>query len=460
MSIHLYTCSIKKVNMKSLAPLFILSVVGLMVPNFGLAQEADSAKTWSLQDCINYAVEKNLTVIDATYDEQSAQLEYKQSKNNRLPNLTGSASQSLTNGTSIDPITSRYLTQQIHSTSFGLSSQMTLYQGGQMNQQIQQNKLVVDQNSQYVQEAKNSVTLSITEAYLTALYYKEAVKVAENNLEASQKEYEQAKGLTEAGSMARKDMLDAQSQVASNRYNIITAKNNLATQLLTLKQLLELQPQEDFQIKDPIEDETPIETIPSSYDVYSIALEQMPEIKAARMNLSIGEYDIKMARANYLPTLSLSGSLGTGYSNTQDYDFAQQMDLNFNQRLGLSLSIPIFNRFSTKTNVQKAQISLYKTQIQITTAEKTLYQKIQTAWQNAVSARDQLIAAEAASDAAKEAYDLAKQQFELGGISTLDLVTSQNTYTNAKQNYLQAKYMSIMYAQLLQFYQGNTISYE
>ncbi|MAX79343.1 MAG: hypothetical protein CL843_04100 [Crocinitomicaceae bacterium] len=431
--------------------LFLLTLMS-MVTTSAIGQ----SKVWTLEDCINYAIENSITVKDAELTKTNSEVTLTSSQMQRLPNLTGSASQSFTNGTSIDPITSDYVNQQINSTSVGLNSSVTLFQGFQTNNQIAQNKLLVNQNSLYVEEAKNSITLSIVEAYLQALYNQEALEVAQQNLNSSEKEVERSQANFEAGNLAKKDLLDAQSQAASNKYSLISAQTNYEQQMLTLKQLLELQPEDAFEIQTP-DDEFEGTIVPNKMEVYQQALEIMPEINASEMNIEINEKDVSIARGGYLPTLSLSGSLGSGYTSTQDLSFADQMDLNYNQRLGLSLSIPIFNRYSTKAQVQTAQINIQKAQLNLISAEKELYQKIETAWQNARAAQEQLLSAKVARDAALSAYELAQQQHELGAMSTIDLVVSQNTYTAAEQTYIQAKYLSILYTQLLAFYQGNDI---
>ena len=174
--------------------------------------------TWSLQDCIDYAALNNLTVLDAQLDASSAAVNYKQSKQQRLPNLTGSASESYSRGYSIDPITSNYVNQDIFSTSTSLNTSITLFQGSQLNNQIDQNALLLDQSALFIEEAKNNITLSLTEAYLQALYYKEAIAVAENTLAGSQQESKIAKSRYDAGAIAKKDYSDALSQEASNNY--------------------------------------------------------------------------------------------------------------------------------------------------------------------------------------------------------------------------------------------------
>lgn len=414
-------------------------------------------KVWTLQDCISYAIENNITVKEAVLNENSAEVNLVQSKSSRLPNLTGSASQSMSSGNSIDPITSDYITKQNHSTNIGINSTITLFKGNQISNQIKQNKLLIDQNSLYVEESKNNITLSVLEAYLQALYNKEGIVVSENNFAASEKEVARAKARLDAGSISMIDYTDALSQAATNKYNIISTKNSYAQQILVLKQLLELGPFEELEIESVADDSSFINLVPNKIDIYEKALNNLPEINASKLTVKINEKDLDIAKGGYLPTLSLSGSLGSGYTSIDYTNFIDQLDINFNQRLGLSLSVPIFNRNQTKVQVQNAKINIEKAELQQTSTEKEIYRKVETAWQNSISSQEQLIAAEASRNAAEESYKLAQKKYELGALSTTDLVVSQNTYTNAEQNYLQAKYLSILYNQLLQFYQGNEI---
>tara|TARA_R110000868_G_scaffold242676_3_gene498220 strand:- start:3431 stop:4753 length:1323 start_codon:yes stop_codon:yes gene_type:complete len=412
-------------------------------------------KIWTLEACIDYALDNNISVKQAELSKNITEVNYLATKSLRLPNLSGNASQNFTNGNSIDPITSDFVSQQINSTSLGLNSQLTLFQGNQINNQIKQGKLLIDQYTLYEEEAKNNITLSITESYIQLLYAKENILIAENNLEVSQKEEERAKARLDAGSIAIKEYTDAQSQTATNRYLLINTKNDYALQLLSLKQQLELPPNTNFEIVDA--DEIILGNVPDLNEVYSEALENLPEINAGKINVSLSEKDLDIAKGGYLPTLSLTGSLGSGYTSTQDFNFTDQLDLNFNQRLGLSLNVPIFNRNKTKSEVQTAKINIDMAKLELAQEEKDLYRKIETAWQNAITTQSEMEAADIARNAAKESFRLAQKQYELGALSTTDLILSQNTYTNTEQNYIQAKYLSLLYDQLLQFYQGNDI---
>lgn len=438
----------------------IYILAGLFFFQFSFAQDSSSNKTtkvWSLENCIEYAIENNITVKDAELNTNLAEVEYNKAKSSRLPNLFGSATQSFTNGNSIDPITSDFVTEQINSTNIGINSSLTLFQGNQLNNQIKQNKLLLEQSVFLEDVEKNNIVLNILETYLQALYSKESILIAENNLEASEQEVQRAKARLDAGQVALTDYTEAQSQAATNKYNVIAAKNDYQQYILTLKQLLELSPMEEMEIETLDDNMDLINLGLNKFELYSNALDFLPEIQASQLNIAANEKELEIAKGGFLPTLSLLGSMGSGYTSISENTFADQFDVNFNQKLSLSLTIPIFNRNQTKAAVQNAAINIEKAELQKQSTEKDVYKRVETAYQNAVSAQEQVIAAEASRAAAEQSYKLAQKKYELGDLSTTDLVISQNTFTNAQQNYLQAKYLNILYHQLLQFYQGNDI---
>ena len=437
--------------------LLIISMGFLVQVSFAQTNEALAKTTWTLQDCITYAVENNITLKDAALDKSQADVAYFKAKSSRLPNLFGSASQSFTNGSSIDPITSDFVTDQIYSTNVGLNSAVTLFQGNQINNEIAKNKILSNQSLFLQEEAKNNIILSVLENYLQVLHAKEGIAIAENNLKSSEAEVERAKARLDAGTIALNDYTEAQSQQASNKYVLINAKNTYQQYMIALKQLLELNPTKDIVI-EPLDNNTDYSSILlDKTEIYSKALGILPEVNASNLSVASSKKDLDIAKGAYLPTLSLTSSMGTGYTSINNNTFTDQFEVNFNQRIGLSLNIPIFNKNQTKAAVQNAEINIEKAQIAKLSTEKEIYRKVETAYQNAVSAQEQLFAAESSMEAAKQSYQLAQKKYELGGLSTTDLVISQNTYTSAQEDYLQAKYLHILYHELLQFYQGNDI---
>ena len=437
-----------------------LILASLFFVQFSFAQDASTntaPKVWSLEDCITYAIENNITIKDAALNKNIAEIDYSKAKSSRLPNLFGSASQNFSSGNTIDPITSNFVTDQINSTNVGINSSMTLFQGNQISNQIKQNKILLEQSVYLEEVEKNNIELNILEVYLQTLFSKESIAIAESNLATSEKEVLRAKARLDAGTIALSDYTEAQSQAATNKYNVIASKNDYQQYIIQLKQLLELSPLEDLEIETIDENMDLINLEIDKNQLYNNAIGFLPEIQASKLNIAANEKELDIAKGGFLPTLSLTGSVGSGYTSINDNTFSDQFDVNFNQKIGLSLSIPIFNRNQTKAAVKTASINIEKAEIQKQGVEKEVYKKVETAYQNAVSAQEQVIAADASKTAAEQSYKLAQKKYELGGLSTTDLVISQNTFTNAQQNYLQSKYLNILYHQLLQFYQGNDI---
>ncbi|MGJ8592533.1 MAG: TolC family protein [Aquaticitalea sp.] len=437
-----------------------LIIASFLLTQFSFAQEVSETtpKIWSLEHLIEYALENNITVKDAALNKSLAEVDYSAAKSSRLPNLFGSASQTFSNGNSIDPITSNFVTDQIHSTNVGINSSMTLFQGNQLNNQIQQNKILFEQSVFLEEVEKNNIVLNLLETYLQALYSKESITIAENNLSASETEVLRAKARLDAGTISLSDYTEAQSQAATNKYNVIASKNDYQQYIIALKQLLELPPSETMEIETLDDNMDLVHLQLNSIDIYNKAVDYLPEMEASILTIAANEKELDIAKGGFLPTLSLIGSVGSGYTSINDNTFSDQFNVNFNQRVGLSLTIPIFNKNQTKAAVQRATINIEKAEIQKQNTEKEVYKKVETAYQNAMSAQEQVVAAEASKKASEQSYTLAQKKYELGSLSTTDLVISQNTYTNAQQNYLQAKYLTILYYQLLQFYQGNDIN--
>lgn len=413
-------------------------------------------KEWSLEDCITYAIENNITIKTSEFNKETAETTYEQSKYSRFPSLSASVSGNVRNGSSVDPITSRFVTQTINSASGGIGTQMTLFNGNYINNTIKQNELYIKQNEFYISEAQNNIILSVTEAYLKALYYKEGIKVTQNTVEASRDQLQQMENKYKSGAVAGIDVADLKTQLSNDEYDLVVAQNNYIQQLVTLKQLLEISSSQEFDIATP---ELPSNNnvVPNLEQVYQTAMGIMPEIKSAALQTDITNYDLKKAKAGFLPTLSLNAGLYTGYTNSQDYNFSTQLDNNFYQSAGLSLSIPLFSNYSNKAAVQKAKINVELSKITAQSQAKQLYLQVESAWQNAISVQSEMKAAEALRNSSKQAYDMALKKSELGSLSATDLLVSKNTYLSAEQKYLQTKYSNALYYQLLQFYQGNDI---
>ena len=408
-------------------------------------------------DCINYAVNNNITVKKTQLGQQTAAINLDQAKSNRLPAVSGNISANANNGSVINQITNNRVNQTTITNSMGVSASMPLYEGNKLNLQIERATLALEQNDLYVKEAQNNITLSVLEAYLQALYQYENITVAKNTALSSEEQLTQAQQKYENGAIAKIDLIEIETQHANNQYNVVLAKNQYENQVLTLKQLLELPPGTEFGI-EIIRKEDVSAPIANKEEVYRQALEQLPTTKIYDKQKELAQKDIQIAKAGFLPSLSLSGGINTGYSDRDTEKYMAQLRNNFGQTIGLSLNIPIFSRYQNKNNVALARLSESQAELDRKQAEKDLYTKIETAWHNATTRQAQEVASKKARDNAKLAYELAEKKHEFGNLTNTELLVSRNTYLNAEQTYLQNKYMVLLYQQLLNFYQGKEIA--
>lgn len=427
-------------------------IIALFVGIFAPAQ-----KIWTLQDCLDYAVENNITVKKTVLDKTTAQINYQQQKNNKLPTIYGSSSVGLTNGSSIDPITSSFVNQNILSNSFGISANAVLYQGNKLNLQIEQNKMIADQSELYQKQAENNIVLNVLNAYLQALYYYEGIEIAKTTANSSAQELKLTQTKYKNGAISKLELADVETQDAQNQYTVVSSQNLYDQQVLKLKQLLELDPGIDFQI-EKVNLNDLMDEIPDKQQVYTLATENLPDLKIYDFQNEILTKSLEITKTGYLPTLSATAGLNTGFTSTQDYSYFNQVKNNFNKSVGLSLNIPIFSKKQNDTNVQLAKINIEQNNLDKISAGKTLYSNIETVWQNALANQAQQKSSKVARDNAKLAYDLANKKFEFGGLTTTELAVSRNTYLTNEQTYLQSKYMAVLYTQLLNFYQGKTLT--
>ena len=414
-------------------------------------------KLWSLTDCINYAVNNNITVKKTQLGQQTAAINLEQAKSNRLPAVSGNISANANHGSVINQITHNRVNQTTITNSMGVSASMPLYEGNKLNLQIERATLALEQNDLYVKEAQNNITLSVLEAYLQALYQYENIAVAKNTALSSEEQLAQAQQKYENGAIAKIDLIEIETQHANNEYNVVLAKNQYENQVLTLKQLLELPLGTEFGI-EIIQKEDVSAPIANKEEVYRQALEQLPTTKIYEKQKELAQKDIQIAKSGFLPSLSLSGGINTGYSDRDTEKYMTQLKNNFGQTIGLSLNIPIFSRYQNKNNVALARLSESQADLDRKQAEKDLYTKIETAWHNATTRQAQEVASKKARDNAKLAYELAEKKHEFGNLTNTELLVSRNTYLNAEQTYLQNKYMVLLYQQLLNFYQGKEIT--
>ena len=413
----------------------------------GIYAQSDSLPaTWDLQRCIDHALEHNISVRKGRLQAESSAIDVKTARAAFLPSIQGSIGQRVVNRPWSESSTlisgDQIKTSQSKTSyngSYGIDLNWTLYNGNSRVNTLKQNELNSRIASLNVAESENSIQEQIAQIYIQILYATEALKVNEQTLEVSVAEYNRGAQLFEAGSIAKSDLAQLQAQVSNDRYNVVTAQATLADYKLQLKQLLELDGEEEMQLLLPIpENEQILSPLPLKADVYQQALVLRPEIEASKLSIETADLDIKIARAGYLPTLSLSAGIGTSHANGSDFSFSEQLKQNWNNSFGITLSIPIFNQRQTKSAIQKAKIQKQSSQLDLLDAQKTLYKTIEGLWLDANSAQQRYAAALEKQQSTQVSYELVQEQFNLGMKNTVELLTEKCDLLNAQQKTLQA----------------------
>lgn len=427
------------------------------------AQEA--SKQWSLQDCINYALEKNIKLQQDKIALEESDVDVKTAKASLFPSLSFNTGHNVINrpyqqnsstvsGTEI--ISSDNKTT--YNGNYSLSAQWTLWNGGKRLNNIKQQKTARDIASLSVSETENMLQEEITKLFVQILYADESVKINKSTLETSEANFKRGEELFKEGSISKADLAQLESQVGNDKYQLVTSESALRNYKLQLKQLLELDGTDEMTLALPtLSDEQVMKVLPSQADVYQTALTTRPEIQSGQLSIDNAKLGIKTAKAGYMPTISLSASSSSTTNSASTNNWAQQMKYGWNNMIGVSLSIPIFDNRQNKSNVQKAKLQYSNSQLNLATKQKELYSTVETLWLDALNAQQQYAAADTKLKSSQTSYDMVSEQFTLGMKNTVELLTEKNNLQSAQQQRLQAKYMAVLDRALLDFYAGNKI---
>lgn len=427
------------------------------------AQEA--SKQWSLQDCINYALEKNIKLQQDKIALEESDVDVKTAKASLFPSLSFNTGHNVINrpyqqnsstvsGTEI--ISSDNKTT--YNGNYSLSAQWTLWNGGRRLNNIKQQKTARDIASLSVSETENMLQEEITKLFVQILYADESVKINKSTLETSEANFKRGEELFKEGSISKADLAQLESQVGNDKYQLVTSESTLRNYKLQLKQLLELDGTDEMTLALPtLSDEQVMKVLPSQADVYQTALTTRPEIQSGQLSIDNAKLGIKTAKAGYMPTISLSASSSSTTNSASINNWAQQMKYGWNNMIGVSLSIPIFDNRQNKSNVQKAKLQYSNSQLNLATKQKELYSTVETLWLDALNAQQQYAAADTKLKSSQTSYDMVSEQFTLGMKNTVELLTEKNNLQSAQQQRLQAKYMAVLDRALLDFYAGNKI---
>lgn len=426
---------------------------------------AQEEKEWTLEDCINYALEKNIQLQQNKISLQESEIDVKSAKANLFPSLSFSTGHNMINrpyqeqsatvsGTEI--ITSDNKTT--YNGNYSLNAQWTLWNGGKRLNTIKQEKTNRDIAGLAVTETENTLQEEIAKLFIQILYADESININQNTLEVSTATFNRAQELFKEGSISKADLAQLEAQVSNDKYQLVTAESSLRNYKLQLKQLLELDGTAEMKLALPtLNDEHVMEVLPSQTDIYQTALATRPEIQSSQLSIENAKLGISVAKAGYYPTISLSASSSSTTNSASTNNWAQQMKYGWNNMIGISLSIPIFDNRQNKSNVQKARLQYSNSQYELQSKQKELYSTIETLWLDALNAQEQYAAAESKVKSSQTSFDMFSEQFNLGMKNTVELLTEKNNLLSAQQQRVQAKYMAILNRTLLNFYAGNKI---
>ena len=430
----------------------IIIISALLVMAFTVRAQ----QPWTLQQCIDYAMEHNVNILQSQLQQQNADYQLKMSQNAWLPSVSASASEGFGFGQS-PSYTGVYVSDNSSSASVGLSVSVPLFQGLNLYNTNKANQLNLQATTQDLEAAKRELRLAIMAYYMEVIYCKELKGVAEKQLELSQSQHQRTQELFEVGRLPESNVYESAAQVASDKASLTEAQNNLMLRLLDLAQALEIDNTEDFDVVAPesfISDELPLT---SPQNTIQHALNHQPEMLAAQLRLQQAHYDLKAAKSAWYPSLSFYGGYSNGYyhyftNDNANIPFSQQLKTNGRTQLGLSLNIPIFNSMQTKYRVKMTELGIENQQLNIENTSKQLKKEIQQAYYNAVAAKEKYVAAENSLKSSQLAYEYAQAGFEAGKTTLMELNESKNRLYKAESSLLQAKYEYLYRCKVMAFY--------
>ncbi|MEI8004830.1 MAG: TolC family protein [Bacteroidota bacterium] len=451
-------------------------------------------KVWTLEDCINYALENNLDIQKQVQTVESYKANLTQSALGLLPNLNANGTNFWNFGQTIDQYTNTFATTTVRSNNFYISSNMVLFNGLQKLNTVKQSQIMVLAGKYDLDVLKNNISLSVAGYYLDILFNSELLDVAKQQLEITRLQVGRIQKMVDAGSSARGDLLNIQAQRAAEELTQVQAANTLSISYLSLQQLIDMPVAKDFRVEKPVLKEVAAPKQPVTPEIiYEHALKDRPEIRSAELRVDAAQKRLAIARGIITPTLSVSGSWGTGYSGaalerdpnvpgdtswsvvgitqkskdlvlmpgvnyaTRVKSFGDQLRTNNNESVGFSLSIPIFNGWQGRTNITQAKISKYQAELDLDIQKRNLRKLIEQSYADAVASLQKYNSSLERLSAQTESFKYTQQKFDVGLMTSFDYNNSKKDLTKSQSDLLQAKYDFIFKTTILEFYMGNPI---
>ncbi|MDX2443751.1 MAG: TolC family protein [Bacteroidales bacterium] len=456
-------------------------------------------QVWTLEECINYALERNISINQKKLSNQINEVNLKQDKAGRAPSVNASGSQSFNFGRSVDPYTNIYTSSNFASNNFAVNANWTLFSGLQNKNTIEKTKIEIQSGSLDLKETQNNITISVSQAYLQILYVYEQVEDARNKLISTQAQVKRTESLFRAGEVPEGTLFQINAQEASDQYSLVNYQNQLEMAKISLMQYMELPVDEEslFDVVQPEYNDSLLAftILQDSQEIFENAKNILPEIESAELKIASAEQSLKIAKGANYPRLSLSAGLNSGYSNNRNlyerettteerqigylqsdptelvmaqqnissitnlnYPFGQQVTDNFSQSVRLNLSIPIYSNRQVKSNVERSKINIQTAQLNAQNTNNQLRKKIEQAYNDMIAAAKNHEAAKEQVKNLKRSYGDSERKFELGMINATDFIVEQNQYFDSESNLNRAKYQFIFTQKILDFYQGKPIT--
>lgn len=423
-------------------------------------------REWSLQDCIDYALQHNISLQKTKINKLSTHEDVLESQAALLPSLSASTSHNVgytpwpesgrstvANGYAVSSVDKVY-----YNGSYGVSGNYTIWNGNKNTNTVKLNKLSEEIAELDSAEQANQLQEQIAQLYIQILYSADAITVNKQSLETSKLNEQRGQEMLNVGKMSKADLAQLTAQRAQDEYNIVEAESNLRNYKRQLKQLLQITDEQEFNVKVPATtDEMALEVIPALREVYESALNQRPEIKNALLGIESSDLSVKIAKAGKLPTIGASASVSTNTTSMSSNAWGNQLKSNLSIGGGISVSIPLFDQRQTKTAVNKAMLQKENYQLELENQKTELYSTIESYWLQAVTNQNKFKAAKVSTESAQTSYDLLSEQFRLGLKNIVELMTGKDQLLTAQQNELQSKYMAILNIDMLKFYKDGTL---
>ncbi|MCC5935831.1 MAG: TolC family protein [Lunatimonas sp.] len=427
------------------------------------AQSSDQWGRLSLQQCVEIALENNLTLQRSRLNLSNNEAAMLEAQGQMIPSFSSSLSSGFRWGRSINPVTNLFETRRIGNVNISASGSVPIYAGRQISNRIEQAKTDVEIGRLNVAATENDIQLNVINLFVNVAFAKEQVNIAQSQLRTVSEQLERTRRLVAAGSLPRADLLDLEAQKATTELELINAANNHRIARLNLSQQLLLPFTDEFDIDVPDVDLETLEMVGVSVaEIYGTALAILPQIKASELGVNSAEIGVRLAKGAFLPTLGLNANVFSNYVDQSTFGTAdpllRQFENNLSQSMNMALNIPIFSQFRNRAGLQRARIQKRLSEIQEVEVKNQLRQDIETAYTSAYAARQSFESSTKRVEALVESFRMATQRFEVGGINAVEYQVAQNNLFNAQADLITSKYEYVFRVKVLDFYLGRPLS--